>query len=522
MLVQRLFALAAAALLVVPVAAATQVKESLEGPSAVSETPPQTVLDPEPLAITAFEVGEITAFSAVVTWTTDAPAASLVSYGATDGYGATVTHSSLTLTHEVVLTGLAGGTTCHFEITSDNGQGEVATSGDQTFTTPASRVMWREDGAVLVDGAPFYPIMQWLQCGWRIEAQQALGINTFMGQGCGESAQAYLDTCAANGVWGIVRYDASVKDHTSLMGWYWEDEPEMPRSGSEPLLYPDELLDVYEMIREEDAAHPFVVTFTSRFASRFAGYPWMGGDTEEYADYANATDMLGFDHYPIYGWCRPDWLAEISDFHDEFMVYAQGRPTFQWIEAVRTSGQWCELSERGEDDGPYANEIRNEVWQAVVHGAKAIGYFTHSWECPGYTQFCLSAEQEAELSRTNGQLTTLTPAILGEDASGLAQVVVEGGGRVDTMVTTHAGNLYLFAVNLERTAATVTFTVDGVSGGVVTVLDEGRTLAVDGESFEDTFEGLGVHIYRSSYTTNEIFSDGFESGTTSAWSAVQP
>jgi len=34
------------------------------------------------------------------------------------------------------------------------------------------------------------------------------------------------------------------------------------------------------------------------------------------------------------------------------------------------------------------------VWQAITKGAKAIGYFTHSWECDGYTQFCLSAEQK--------------------------------------------------------------------------------------------------------------------------------
>lgn len=461
--------------------------------------PPRwAALSPAALTISNLQAISVTPFSAIVTWQTDLPADSRVEFWTTgQTLTESVSQSALTTTHSLLLTGLAGDATYHYRVVSETGDGQTATSPEQGFTTASSPIMFTEDGGFLVDGEPFFPIMQWLQCGHRIEYQATLGINTFMGMGCGsDTSQSFLDTCQANDVWGIVRFDATAKDHTSLLGWFWEDEPEMPRGGVVPFLYPEKLREVYETIRAEDQAHPFLTTFTARFAERFGGYDWMGEETEEYFDYINATDVPGFDHYPVYGWCRPDWLHEISDFQDEFMGYTAWRPTFQWIEAARTTSKYCELSERGENDGPTAEEVRNEVWQAIVHGAKAIGYFTHSWECPDYNQFCLSPEQETELTRTNQQITDLTPAILGLDRSQAVSDQEAGGGRVDVTAREYNGDLYIFAVSLERSAETVDFAIAGMPDATVEVIDESRTVNLTGGRFEDDFADLEVHLYR--------------------------
>ncbi|HNT74447.1 MAG TPA: fibronectin type III domain-containing protein [Anaerolineae bacterium] len=457
-----------------------------------------TAQSPAAPIISDLQTEAITPFSARITWKTDIPANSQVKFWSGDEEQTQqVSQSTLTVTHEILLTGLAGDTDYHYHAMSRSGDSEIAVALLQSFTTSSSPIMFSEEGGFLVDGEPFFPIMQWLQCGHRIEYQSMLGINTFMGMGCsGDTSQSYLDTCQANGVRGIIKFDASVEAHPSLLGWYWEDEPEMPRSGDEPSLYPDELRAVYEMVRAEDQAHPFLTTFTSRFAERFGGYAWMGEEAEEYLDYVNATDVPGFDHYPVYGWCRPDWLHEISDFQEEFMDYTAWRPTYQWIEAAKTTSKYCELSGRGENDGPYPSEIRNEVWQAIVHGAKAIGYFTHSWECPGYTQFCLSTEQEVELTRINQQITALAPAILGPDRSQRVSAQESGGGRVDVTAREYNGDLYIFVVNLERASEAVIFTVDGISSATVEVIDESRNITLNDGQFEDTFEELAVHLYR--------------------------
>ncbi len=467
-------------------------------------------LEPDALVISGLTVDPITPFSAVITWTTNNSSDSRVEFGPTVAYGRLVSSSSPTLTHKIVLSSLAGNTLYHFRVTSQTGS-ETATSEDRTFTTPSSRIMLRNDGAFLVDGQPFFPLVQWLQCAHRISYQKTLGLNTFMGQGCDETAQDYLNTAAAQGVWGIVKFDASAKNHAALLGWYWEDEPDMPRTGTEPLLYPNDVLGIYENIKAQDSNHPFWLTLTARFASRFEPYPWMGIDKEEYIDYANAADVPGFDHYPIYGWCQPTWIHDVGDFQNELLtLYAPGKPTFQWIEAVKTSSQWCDLPERGQDDGPYDYEIRNEVWQAIVHGAKAIGYFTHSWECPGYTQFCLSDPQIAELTRTNGQITRLTSAILGDEYTEAVSEQTPNGGRVDFMVKQQADDIYIFAVNMERATETVTFTLNSLASNAnVAVVDENRSIQLHNKSFSDAFAPLGVHIYRIPASQSELELEGF-------------
>jgi MYXO-CTERM domain-containing protein len=154
------------------------------------------------------------------------------------------------------------------------------------------------------------------------------------------------------------------------------------------------------------------------------------------------------------------------------------------------------VAEREPDDGPYPDEVRNEVWQAIANGATAVGYFTHSWECPGYTQFCLTAEQEAELIRTNGQLTALSAQILSPRYGEQVTVTASGQARVDWIAKVHDGRVYLFAVNVERDATSVSFDVVGMApDSHVEVVDEARSLQAAGESFEDDFDALQVHIY---------------------------
>ncbi|NMC68822.1 MAG: hypothetical protein GYA57_02000 [Myxococcales bacterium] len=346
---------------------------------------------------------------------------------------------------------------------------------------------------ILVDGEPFLPIMQWLQSPSRIEAQAALGINTFVGNGSSSSTSSdYLDECARRGVWGVMSADdLSVAGHAALLGWVFGDEPDLEGNAVEPAT----LLAEREAIRAADPNHVTFLTLTAGFYSEFDPPDWMGGSRSRYFDYPDATDMVGFDIYPVYGWCRPDWLYRVVAAQRELgETYAPGKATYQWIEAVRTSSQWCELSERGEDDGPTAEEIRNEVWQALVGGATAIGYFTHSWECPGYSQFCLSPAQEDELRRTNAQLTALTRPILAPSYAGV--VADTGGARIEWTAKDYGGRVYLFAVNVDRTTATATWTVPGTAPGAdVEVLDESRTIPIAGGAFSDDFAALAVHLY---------------------------
>jgi hypothetical protein len=347
---------------------------------------------------------------------------------------------------------------------------------------------------IRVDGQPFLPIMVWLQCPSFIAHEKTLGINTFVADGCSGAAADYLAECSAQGVWAVLdTSDLSVKNHPRLLGWIFGDEPDLQGNQVEPATLKAE----YDNLKAQDTSHLAFTTLTAGFYSEETPPAWMSGDRSRYYAYPNATDVLGFDIYPVYGWCRPDWLYQVGAAQAELaLTYAPSRATYQWIEAVKTSSQWCQLPARGTDDGPYPEEIRNEVFQALIHGATAIGYFTHSWECPGYTQLCLSAAQETELTRTNGQLTALAPAILSPTYESNLTLQLTGGAKVDAVAKHASDGIYVFAANLERASDTVGFTLTGMRpGSVVQVVDEARTLTAVGETFTDTFQALEVHIY---------------------------
>lgn len=73
---------------------------------------------------------------ATVTWTTDEPATSSVDYGPTAAYEyGTVSDPTLVTEHSLLLTGLAPDMLYHYQITSVDGLGNPATTGDRTFST---------------------------------------------------------------------------------------------------------------------------------------------------------------------------------------------------------------------------------------------------------------------------------------------------------------------------------------------------------------------------------------------------
>jgi hypothetical protein len=102
------------------------------GQMLVGTPPPDTT----PPAISAVAENGVTTTGATVTWTTDEASDSQVEYGTTTTYGSTsALDTTLLASHSVVLGGLAPGTLCHARVKSRDGAGNIATSGDYTFTT---------------------------------------------------------------------------------------------------------------------------------------------------------------------------------------------------------------------------------------------------------------------------------------------------------------------------------------------------------------------------------------------------
>ncbi len=264
------------------------------------------------------------------------------------------------------------------------------------------------------------------------------------------------------------------------------DQPETPFQVI-PRTLPEEIARQYAAKQAADSARPIYLNLTARFFEPQRQLP-----LEVYQGFCAATDIVGFDHYPIYGWGRPDRIHEIAQVTAALRELAgEGKPVWAILE-VTNGSQWVREDMRP----PTPEEIRAEVWMAIINGATGIGYFPHAWK-PTYSQCRIPEENQAELRRLNTQITELTPVILG-DAVGGATCESEGELPVDVMARKGQDGTYLFAVNLLRESREATFTVPGLAAGAeIEVLGEGRKLATHEGGFRDSFEELQVHIYRT-------------------------
>jgi hypothetical protein len=92
-----------------------------------------------PPVISVIAATATTSSGATIGWTTDQLSSSEVVYGLTTAYGSSTSlNTNLVMAHSVTLTGLAAGTTYHYEVESWNASGTLGISGDMTFTTVSS------------------------------------------------------------------------------------------------------------------------------------------------------------------------------------------------------------------------------------------------------------------------------------------------------------------------------------------------------------------------------------------------
>lgn len=261
-----------------------------------------------------------------------------------------------------------------------------------------------------------------------------------------------------------------------------------------PRAMPDEVLEHYRRIKAADASRPVFMTLTGHFLSFFK--KWSDHQrTTLYPEYVKATDVVGYDIYPIYGWNKSEWLHLVHDGTDELRRLAGNRPVYAWIETSR-GGQWTGDLENQKHVEPM--HIRAEVWMALCRGATAIGYFTHVWK-PEYKQFGVPPKNVKAMKQINEQITRLSPVILSGPAAVEASIRLEGRLKGDIMAREYEGQVYIFAVNYDsqQKAGRALITIDGLKAGTnIEVVDEARKLRAANGTFADEFGPLGVHIYR--------------------------
>jgi len=95
-----------------------------------------TARDTQAPALTNITANNLTMTSAQIVWNSDEPADSQVEYGLTTSYGSLSSlNSTLETAHAMTLSNLTANTTYHYRVRSKDAAGNLAISGDFTFTT---------------------------------------------------------------------------------------------------------------------------------------------------------------------------------------------------------------------------------------------------------------------------------------------------------------------------------------------------------------------------------------------------
>jgi hypothetical protein len=221
--------------------------------------------------------------------------------------------------------------------------------------------------------------------------------------------------------------------------------------------------------------------------------PGDGGDEACFPSYIATADWIANDLYPVAGMSSTD-LSLVGKAIDKLAGWSAGRPQFAFVETSDQHAPWLGANARG----PRADEVRAEIWDAVVHGARGVFYFPDQ-PFDGFQYDATPPDVATEITAQN--------ALLHELGALLERPVDPTEGRV-TKVSVDAPleagwrdgpeGAVVIVVNLSadpQPARTVKLEGPALPA-TGTALHEGRDVAIAGGAFTDDFAGHAVHVIR--------------------------
>jgi|tagenome__1003787_1003787.scaffolds.fasta_scaffold20987515_7 hypothetical protein len=341
----------------------------------------------------------------------------------------------------------------------------------------------------------FFPIGVWLQSPKRAAEYKAIGINTFVGLHNGPTEQQ-LAALAQQNMHAVADQTdiglTSANRHV-IKAWLQGDEPD----NAQPIglglfgtcIPASDVARRTRAMNARDPTRPVMINFGQGVANEFwRGRGGCNGDHAYYTVALQGADILSYDIYPV-GSATPEVKGRL-----EYVA----RGVTNLMQRVG-EGQvvWTAIETTALDPArrPTPAEVRAEVWMALIHGARGIFYFVHEFT-PTFREDAIFRYRDVveEVTKTNQVLASLAPVLSRPNVSGI--ISVDSQVPIATMVKAHTGTTYIFAVAMQNTASKVRIKLDKVQHTRAQVLGEDRSLAISNGSFEDQFDGYGVHLYR--------------------------
>jgi hypothetical protein len=369
-----------------------------------------------------------------------------------------------------------------------NPERQIETQPPIELSAPAGTPMF-------LDG--FFPVGVFSQPAESFGKWKSRGINTILEVPQGHDPVAWDHAAQAAGIKIIRRPLANPRDdigRRDLLAWSHWDEPDASGRIFEWTPLFERTFAEWRRIDPSrkvflNFAGPDISWFTARedeYSRRYASH---------YPRLIATADWIANDLYPSGGWLNPGHQGRIGDVRliaepIKAIRRMTDKPQFAFIEASEI--------ERGNVAGarcPTPEEMRAQIWYAIVHGVRGLFYFPAVVGTRGFRFDGAPPEIVAEMTRQNSLLGRLGPVLQGPiDPPEIGIEVpppLEAGWR-------RASGAGLFIV--------VNPTRDRVSGASMSltglpkasrasVLDSARALPIRGGRLEDDFAPLAVHLY---------------------------
>ena len=168
-----------------------------------------------------------------------------------------------------------------------------------------------------------------------------------------------------------------------------------------------------------------------------------------------------------------------------------GKPVWSFVEV----GQPFKTTASGATGA----QIRAAVWSSIIHGARGIVYFNHSFggPCPSFHVLRESCAQQtrAAVTSLNRQVTSLAPVL----NAPFLDNAVKHSDTVSSAIKVYEGSLFILTASTRANSHSVQFELPCLAqqGGSIAVLDENRSISMVNGVFSDEFDdGNAVHLYR--------------------------
>ncbi|MBP5638837.1 MAG: hypothetical protein J6X55_05140, partial [Victivallales bacterium] len=397
-----------------------------------------------------------------------------------------------------------------FTVAAEDFLGHKAIKDFHILVAPEPRtknvVTLRHDGAVLVDGKPFFPIGMYAV--WKREHNDFDLDKAFKelheaGFNLAHSYNATRDDEYKEFMDAALRHDvklfipggkgvnstdideiisdiANERNHPAVLAWYLSDD-------TAAYISPEKLSEINEAVHDIDPTRPTVQADPG------------GIKISRYRPYVNATDGFLPELYPVSTGTPPDMTVP-KIITDMKMIQAdlasKGSPAktiWPIIQYFKGWGGWTRF--------PTFEELRAMSYESIIHGGNGITFYTYIRRRADNFGVLATPETWQNMKKVAGELNHLSPVFLAETPK-QPQIVnilsgpqqdAQGHDSISTLYKVIDQKQYLICANSAFKDVTVNFVLPHAHR--CDVLFEERTLNVSKNSFNDTFAPYAVHVY---------------------------